>query len=96
MNQLVQVVKVLGTPSREDMLAMNRNYQELKFPNIKPQSLARCLSRMADRHIPPNAIDLLSKFFVYHPKQRITALQALAHPFFDELRDPHTRFSNGQ
>ena len=95
MNQLVQVVRVLGTPSREDMVAMNRHYTELKFPNIRSQPLARWLSRMTERHIPSNAVDLLSKFFVYNPKQRITAFEALAHPYFDELRDPNTRFGKG-
>lgn len=95
-NQLVQVVKVIGTPTKDDMMAMNRNYTELKFPNIRPQPLNRCLSHMVDRHIPTTAIDLLSKFLVYNPKLRITAIQALAHPFFDELRDPHTRLPNGK
>ena len=95
MNQLVQVVRVLGTPSREDMVAMNRHYTELKFPNIRSQPLARWLSRMTERHIPSNAVDLLSKFFTYNPKQRITAFEALAHPYFDELRDPNTRFGKG-
>jgi serine/threonine protein kinase len=96
MNQLVQVVKVIGTPTKEDMMAMNRNYTELKFPNIKPQPLSRCLARMTDRQIPSTAIDLLNKFLVYNPKQRISPMQALAHPFFDELRDPRTRLPNGK
>lgn len=95
MNQLVQVVKILGTPSKEDMLAMNRNYTELRFPNIRPQSLARCLAAMTDRTVPSNALDLLSKFLTYNPKTRVSALQALAHPFFDELRDPRTRLPDG-
>ena len=32
------------------------------------------------------ALDLLSKVFVYSPKKRIKALQALMHPYFDDLR----------
>ena len=32
-------------------------------------------------------LDLLRKIFVYDPKKRITARQALAHPWFQELVD---------
>lgn len=32
------------------------------------------------------ALDLLSKLFVYSPKKRIKPLQALMHPYFDDLR----------
>lgn len=41
--------------------------------------------------IPPNTnfaklfLDLLKKIFVYDPAQRITAKQALQHPWFKEL-----------
>lgn len=31
-------------------------------------------------------VDLISKLLVYNPKQRLTPLEALAHPVFDELR----------
>lgn len=32
----------------------------------------------------------------YNPQQRITAIEALAHPFFDPIRDPNTRLPDGQ
>lgn len=93
-NQLVQILKILGTPSREDMIAMHRNYTDLKFPNIKAKPLEQCL-QPSSRPIPGNAIDLLSKLFLFNPKERLNALQAMAHPFFDELRDPNTRLPDG-
>ena len=34
-----------------------------------------------------DAIDLLSKLLVYDPEQRMKPLEALAHPFFLEIRD---------
>jgi len=34
-DQLVEIIKVLGTPSREQIREMNQNYQEFKFPQIK-------------------------------------------------------------
>ena len=35
-DQLVEIIKVLGTPSREQIKTMNPNYMEHKFPQIKP------------------------------------------------------------
>ena len=34
----------------------------------------------------PQALDVLGKMLTFHPEQRITAEQALAHPFFDMFR----------
>ena len=34
-DQLVEIIKVLGTPSREQIQQMNPNYTEFKFPQIK-------------------------------------------------------------
>lgn len=35
-DQLVEIIKVLGTPTREQIRSMNQNYTEYKFPQIKP------------------------------------------------------------
>lgn len=35
----------------------------------------------------PLLVDLLGKIMRYSPKQRLTAAEALAHEFYDELRD---------
>lgn len=31
-DQLVEIIKILGTPSRENIIAMNPNYKEYRFP----------------------------------------------------------------
>jgi len=33
--QIVKIIKVLGTPTVEDIKAMNPNYTEYKFPKIR-------------------------------------------------------------
>ncbi len=38
----------------------------------------------------------VSKLLQYAPQKRMTAVQAMTHPFFDELRDPATRLPNGK
>ncbi|CAI4210398.1 unnamed protein product [Parascedosporium putredinis] len=86
-DQLVEIIKVLGTPTREQIRTMNPNYMEHKFPQIKPHPFNKVL-RKADA----NAIDLIGKLLEYTPTERLSAIEAMVHPFFDELRDPNTRF----
>ena len=90
-DQLVEIIKVLGTPSRDEINSMNPNYNELKFPQIKGHSLHKIFGNS----IGVEALDLLTKFLTYSPKQRITAAQALRHPYFDEIRDPSVRLKDG-
>ena len=40
-DQLVEIIKVLGTPSREQIKTMNPNYMEHKFPHIKPHPFSK-------------------------------------------------------
>ena len=42
------------------------------------------------------AIDLVSKLLEYTPASRMTPLQACAHVFFDELREPAKKLPNGR
>jgi len=48
------------------------------------------------RKADPNAIDLISKLLEYTPTQRLSAIDAMVHPFFDELRDPNTRLPDSR
>jgi len=37
-DQLVEIIKILGTPSSEDFSEINRNYQNVQFPYLRPTS----------------------------------------------------------
>lgn len=89
-DQLVEIIKVLGTPTREQIREMNPNYTEFKFPQIK----AHPWQKVFRARTPPEAIDLVSRLLEYTPSSRISPLQACAHSFFDELREPNTRLPN--
>lgn len=82
-DQLVEIIKVLGTPTREQITTMNPNYTEFKFPQIK----AHPWSKVFRSRVPPDAVDLVSKLLVYCPDERLSPMEALLHPFFDELRE---------
>ena len=49
-------MQVLGTPTREDIHAMNPNYTEFKFPHIK----AHPWSKVFSKRLPADAVDLVS------------------------------------
>lgn len=90
-DQLVEIIKVLGTPTREQIRTMNPNYVEHKFPQIKPHPFAKVFKKAT-----PDAIDLISRLLEYSPGVRLSAIEAMAHPFFDELRDPNTRLPDSR
>jgi glycogen synthase kinase 3 beta len=43
-DQLVEIIKVLGTPTRDQIRTMNPNYMEHKFPQIKPHPFSKVRS----------------------------------------------------
>ena len=50
------LLQVLGTPTREDIHAMNPNYTEFKFPHIKAHPWTKVFSK----RLPADAVDLVS------------------------------------
>ncbi|KAJ8771817.1 hypothetical protein K2173_026994 [Erythroxylum novogranatense] len=91
-DQLVEIIKVLGTPTREEIKCMNPNYTEYRFPHIK----AHPWHKIFHKRMPPEAVDLVSRLLQYSPNLRCSALDALTHPFFDELRDKNTHLPSGR
>jgi len=82
-DQLVEIIKVLGTPTREEIRHMNRDYKDYKqFPSIRPHPW----NKLFPADTPKEAMDVMSKMLVYTPHKRIKPLDACAHAFFDELR----------
>jgi len=91
-DQLVEIIKVLGTPAKEQIQAMNPNYTDFRFPQIKGHSW----NKVFRNKTPPEAIDLISKLLHYTPSQRYKPMEGCVHPFFDELRDPITMLPNSR
>ncbi|XP_052123078.1 glycogen synthase kinase-3 beta isoform X3 [Frankliniella occidentalis] len=90
-DQLVEIIKILGTPTREQIVEMNPNYTEFKFPQI----VSHPWHKVFKQGTSPEAMDLVARLLEYTPAARISPLQACAHRFFDELRDPITKLPNG-
>ena len=88
-DQLVEIIKILGTPSKEQIRNMNPNYMEHKFPQIKPIPLSKIFKKMSN-----DCIQFLTKVLQYSPVDRVSCIEALVDPYFDELRNPQTKLPN--
>lgn len=91
--QLVEIIKIMGTPTREQIKAMNPSYTDFSFPDIDPTGWERVFRGKPSP--PADALKLLERLLTYVPADRVAALEALADPFFDELREETFRLPNG-
>jgi len=87
-DQLVEIIKVLGTPTRKQIHCMNPDYKDYnKFPSIKRHPW----DKLFPADTPAHVLDLIGKMLRYTPSHRILPLECLCHPFFDTLRQEHTK-----
>ncbi|EGR32068.1 hypothetical protein IMG5_097450 [Ichthyophthirius multifiliis] len=82
-DQLVEIIKILGTPTQEQILKMNPQHNQQKFPQIKPSSWSKIFAK---QKLDPVLVDLINRLLVYIPTDRPTPLETLLHPYFNELR----------
>ena len=89
-DQLVEIIRVLGTPTREQIHEMNPKVSEFRFPEIRPYPWEKLFAGKTC----PEAVNLISSLLVYLPQRRIKPFEALAHPFFSDLRSDTTKLPN--
>jgi len=77
-DQLFKIFRQMGTPT-EDVWHGCTSLPDYKpsFPKWKKQELSKVFE---NSH--PAAIDLLEKMLIYEPAQRVSAREALNHPYF--------------
>jgi serine/threonine protein kinase len=91
-DQIVEIIKILGTPSRKQISEMNPEYKSYKFPFIKSYTFEEVFFR---KNVDESFFDLLRSLLCYEPKKRVSPLRAMLHPFFDELRVRDTVLPDG-
>ncbi|KAI9143623.1 kinase-like domain-containing protein [Paraphysoderma sedebokerense] len=80
-DQIFRIFRTLGTPN-ETMWPGVNGLPDWKpnFPQWKSQTLEKVVPGLC-----ADGIDLLQKMLEYDPARRISAKQALLHPYFDDL-----------
>eukprot|EP00928_Gymnodinium_smaydae_P080924 TRINITY_DN64524_c0_g1_i1.p1 TRINITY_DN64524_c0_g1~~TRINITY_DN64524_c0_g1_i1.p1 ORF type:complete len:370 (+),score=46.98 TRINITY_DN64524_c0_g1_i1:65-1174(+) len=83
-NQLVEIMKVLGTPNAHDLRSMNPNYPVYEFsPKLEPVPWERVFKGLATSE----ASDFASQLLRFDPASRIPPINALLHIVFNRLRE---------
>lgn len=92
--QLDLIFKTLGTPNETIWPGISnlRFWKQFKFHNYQPKLRSK-FPRVSFSGVPLSDIgfDLLSRLLTYDPRKRITAKEALKHPWFNELPAPQKR-----
>ena len=81
-DQLQKIFKMFGTPNSAEWKGVKElpDWKE-DFPVFKPQSLKQVCPALDDL-----GIDLLSKLMQLDPAKRLSAEEALQHPYFSDLK----------
>lgn len=87
-DQLVRIFKVLGTPTEQSWPSM------MDLPECRPSEWERCeplpIDSVVGGHLSADGLSLLSEMLRYDPATRISAKDAMNHPYFEDL-DPAVR-----
>ncbi|XP_046440413.1 cyclin-dependent kinase 17-like isoform X2 [Daphnia pulex] len=81
-DQLQLIFSLLGTPTEETWAGIhgNEDFLSYRFDHCAPQSLIHRAPRLDG-----DGLDLLNKFLSYEAKKRISAQDAMRHPYFRSL-----------
>lgn len=86
---LYKIFEALGTPDDSMWAGVERlQYYRRDFPRWQAKEWAHLVPRLAHD---PVGTDLLANMLSYNPEARITAGQALKHPWFDDIRRSEAR-----
>lgn len=89
-DQLFVIQKVLGplTDKQKELFAKNPRFSGLRFPEIsRPETIEKRYLGKLTR----TALAFMKRLLDMNPGSRMTASEALRHPYFDGLRDPADR-----
>ncbi|KAH9581990.1 Protein kinase domain [Trypanosoma melophagium] len=79
MKQLELIISVLGEPTAEDIAATNSQFAEAMLRDIRRSQVTTFAELLPKAS--PDALDLVEKLMRFNPNARLTAEQALEHPY---------------
>ncbi|XP_068953188.1 mitogen-activated protein kinase 15 [Petaurus breviceps papuanus] len=87
LNQLELILAAIPAPNKEDFLAIGSEYSASVLHRMGPRQLLTLDSRLPPT-TPPEALDMLQRLLVFDPEKRLTADEALRHPYVRRFHCP--------
>lgn len=86
-NQIEKIMSAIPHPTPDDVLSIKSEYgfSVIQRMLLKPQVPLEDLLKPS---VPPDALDLLKGLLVFNPDKRLTAEQALEHPYVAKFHNP--------
>lgn len=93
-DQISRIHKVLGTPTAEKLAKFREkgaSHISFDFPPQKGIGIPQLIPQ-----VPPDCVDLIVKLLKYDAADRISAREALRHPYFKDVRETEAAKSIGE
>ncbi|NXH04850.1 MK15 kinase, partial [Loxia leucoptera] len=87
MNQIEQILRVIPAPSPEDILDLQSEYKASVIKHMSSRQRV-AFEEIFPSSTPLPALDLLKKLLVFNPDKRLTAEEALQHPYVSRFHCP--------
>ncbi len=86
-------MQILGTPTEENWpgISKSEEFTNYNFQYCPPEPLIKRAPRLD-----PDGLDLVSKFLLYEARMRISAKDAMNHPYFNSLGPNIHNLSDGE
>ena len=86
-----KIHNIIGTPQQEllDQFQKVASHMEFDFPQRKGSGILPMIPQYTD------ACDVITKLLIYNHNHRMSAAQALKHPYFKELREQDRIMAEG-
>jgi mitogen-activated protein kinase 15 len=87
MNQIEKILDILGSPTKEDLDAIQSDFAGQMMNNLPQRNRKNGLDDLY-RNADDDAMDLLKKLLSFNPNKRLTVEQSLEHPYVSQFHNP--------